>query len=328
MQNFKSGFHVTSISGTYELEQFALELFHHQSQHNIIYRNYLQALKIAPAQIKSVAKIPFLPIGFFKRSQVVTGTFDPALVFSSSGTTGSLTSRHHLKNPELYEEVFTAGFRLFYGSPEQYSIFGLLPSYLERKGSSLVTMVQKLIELSGQPDSGFFLDDHEKLAHMLTRNEENGKKSLLLGVTFALLDFAEKYSMPLKNTIVMETGGMKGRREELTREEVTLVLKDAFHLENVHSEYGMTELLSQAYSRGNGIFHAPPWMRVFVRDPSDPLSCDGAGSGALNVIDLANIDSCAFIATEDLGRLYEDGSFEVLGRMDQADVRGCNLLVA
>ncbi len=307
--------------------QLILDVAKYQYDNNLLYHNYVSSLKIAWSSVDSFSKIPFLPIAFFKNHSIKTGQFQEEAIFSSSATTGTVPSQHFVKSVKQYEQTFFRIFEDFYGSPADYVILGLLPSYLERSGSSLIHMVQRLIEKSRNPDSGFFLYDHEKLAAILQKNDSSGKKTLLIGVTFALLDFAEHFQFPLKNTIIMETGGMKGRGEELTREEVANRLKIAFGVQTIHSEYGMTELMSQAYSKGNGLFKSPPWMKVLARDTSDPLSHSTHGTGALNIIDLANLDSCSFIATQDLGKVYENGEFEVSGRMDQSDVRGCNLLI-
>ena len=271
--------------------------------------------------------IPFLPISFFKSHTVSTGEYEPQQVFESSGTTQTTNSKHLVKDINLYRESFNKAFELFYGSVKEWCIIGLLPSYLERNNSSLVMMVDELIKESNHPDSGFYLYDFNGLKNTLQRLELQGTKTLLIGVTFALLDFAEKYPMNLKHTIVMETGGMKGRRKELTRGEVHQLLQQNLGVNCIHSEYGMTELLSQAYSKGDGRFVCPPWMKVLVRDEEDPLLVKNSGSGVLNVIDLANVYSCSFLATEDVGIVYEDGSFEILGRLDNSDIRGCSLLV-
>ncbi|HNF31775.1 MAG TPA: acyl transferase, partial [Bacteroidia bacterium] len=285
-------------------------------------------LNINPLKIDSISKIPFLPISFFKTKKVVTGNIDSsAIVFSSSRTTGTEPSLHYVSDISLYEKAFTQAFNHFYTSTDQWCILALLPSYLEREGSSLVYMCQHLVEKTGKKNSGFYLNDFRKLADTITVNEQRGIKTLLIGVSFALLDFAHAYPMPLKNTVIMETGGMKGRRKEMIRQELHAILKEAFLLNVIHSEYGMTELLSQAYSSGNGIFHCPPWMKVFVRDSNDPLSESIPGQGGINIIDLANINSCCFISTQDIGRVYDDGTFEILGRFENAEVRGCNLLI-
>jgi hypothetical protein len=308
-------------------EQVALELFQLQVNGNQLYRSFIRALKIDLAKVDSVASIPFLPVSFFKSHEVVTGDFVPEVVFESSGTTQTGNSRHLVKSVDLYRRSFIKGFELFYGSPETWCIIGLLPPYLERKNSSLVMMVNDLIKLSTHPESGFYLYEHDKLAEVLKRNEAAKQKTLLIGVTFALLDFAEIFRFPLTCTTVMETGGMKGRRKEITRLEVHQILKDAWQLSSVHSEYGMTELLSQAYSQGDGLFRCPPWMKIILRDEDDPLTVKTTTqSGLINVIDLANIYSCAFIATDDIGKLYAGHSFEVIGRMDSSDVRGCSLM--
>jgi len=323
MKNLPDPFSITTDD---ERNTAVLAVFRHQAQHCAIYREYLQAIKINPHAIQSAAAIPYLPIAFFKTHRVVTEDFTPEITFTSSGTTGNNTSRHEVRSLNVYRNSFQRAFELQYGSPSQYVICALLPSYLEREGSSLILMAEELIA-QAQPGSGFFLKHHHELREQLLRNEGEGKKNLVLGVTFALLDFAEQMPTPLPNTIFMETGGMKGRRKELIREEVHRILKQAFGVSQIHSEYGMTELLSQAYSHGDGLFRCPPWMRVSVRDVQDPLSNYSSGKGGLNIIDLANIDSCAFIATQDLGVVHTDGSFEVTGRFDHADVRGCNLMV-
>ena len=308
-------------------ETLALEVFGFQSVYNPVYKAYIEAMRVNPASVSSLKQIPFLPIRFFKSHTVQTTSFEPEAVFESSGTTGSINSRHLVKDLSLYQESFEKGFELFYGPAKNYCILGLLPSYLERNNSSLVLMVDKLIKLSEYPQSGLYLDEYEKLFELLHELEQRKQKILLIGVTFALLDFAEKYALPLNHTIVMETGGMKGRREEMIRQEVHDILIKAFDTGFIHSEYGMTEMLSQAYSKGNGIFNCPPWMKVLVRDEEDPLLIKEQGSGVINVIDLANIYSCSFIATDDAGKLKADGSFEVAGRIDGSDLRGCSLMV-
>lgn len=315
-------------------EALALEIFRFQSQHCPVYAAYLQALKVNPADVSSLAQIPFLPVRFFKSHAVQTTLFEPAAIFESSGTTGSINSRHLVKDLSLYEESFIKGFEQFYGPVKKWCIIGLLPSYLERKkdlpaanDSSLVFMVSKLIQLSEHLQSGFYLNEYDKLFVLLRELEKKQQKTLLIGVTFALLDFAERYSLPLQFTTIMETGGMKGRRKEMIRPEVHTKLKQSFSIDTIHSEYGMTELLSQAYSEKEGIFKCPPWMKAMVRDEEDPLLVKEQGTGVFNVIDLANIYSCSFIATDDAGKINADGSFEVLGRVDGSDLRGCSLLV-
>ena len=310
-----------------EFTGLALEIFHFQYAHNGLYRAWVDALGIRPQVVGALVEIPFLPVSFFKTDEVRTTEFIPEALFESSGTTGTGGSRHAVKDLNLYRRSFTLGFQQFYGSVEDYCIIGLLPAYLERSNSSLVVMVHELIGLSHHPDSGFYLYEHETLYQVLLRLEAAGQKVLLIGVTFALLDFAEKYSMQLKHTIIMETGGMKGRRKEITRPELHAFLQEKLGVSAVHAEYGMTELLSQAYSSGGGRFFCPPWMKVLVRKEDDPLDVGERGEGLLNIIDLANIYSCSFIAVDDIGFIHEDGGFEVAGRMDHSDVRGCSLMV-
>lgn len=309
-------------------EELAVDLFHFQYEHNPVYNQYVNSLPIVGRTIRSLAQIPFLPIQCFKTHTIKTTAFEPQAVFESSGTTQTINSRHYVKHLDLYKQSFLTAFGQFYGPVQDWCVIGLLPSYLERRHSSLVVMVDELIRQSGHAASGFYLYEHEKLHGLLQELEVKGQKTILIGVTFALLDLAEKFPLPLKHTIVMETGGMKGRREEITRQQVHDILQAAFGLPAIHAEYGMTELLSQAYSAGAGILHCPPWMKVLVREEDDPFAIRQAGSGILNVIDLANIYSCSFIATEDVARVYEDGSFEVQGRMDNSDIRGCSLMVA
>jgi Acyl-protein synthetase, LuxE len=307
-------------------------LFRLQYEHNKIYKIYVDALKIDPLQVREIEEIPFLPIEFFKSGGVTTSGFVPEVIFESSGTTAEKTSRHFVKKMSVYEESFMRGFKLVYGNPSKFCILGLLPGYLERKNSSLIFMVDGLIRASRDYHSGFYLHNHEKLYQTLIRCEIKEQPVLLVGVTFALLDFAEKFSIKLNYTTVMETGGMKGRREEITREQVHSVLKQKLGLKNIHSEYGMTELLSQAYSKNKGLFYCPPWMKVMIREENDPFAITARSprqkpsSGLLNIIDFANIYSCCFIATDDVGRLHQNGSFEVLGRSDTSDIRGCGLL--
>ncbi len=312
----------------------ALELFNHQYRHNALYRQFCDSLHINPAGVDAVKKIPFLPVSFFKTHAIKTGEFEPAAVFESSGTTQATKSKHFVKDLSLYRKSFTTCFEKFYGHPKHKCILGLLPAYLERKDSSLVLMVDELIKAGNNPLSGFYLYDHEKLHSTILHNELLKLPTLLMGVTYALLDFAEAFPMQLKHTLVMETGGMKGRREELTRPEVHAQLQKQLGISLVHSEYGMTELLSQAYSKGDGIFHCPGWMKVVLRDEDDPfqiiMAADAQNkprTGLINVIDLANIHSCCFIATDDVGRLHTNESFEVLGRADNSDVRGCSLML-
>ena len=324
---FEQGYHKIFEKGSLDFEALALDIFRYQRKNNAVYGAYVEALGVDPSRVERLEAIPFLPIRFFKTHAVKTGDFEPEVVFESSGTTGMVNSRHLVKDLSLYKESFTRAFDLFYGPVSDYCILGLLPSYLERGNSSLVLMVDELIRRSGHAQSGFYLDEYAKLAGLLKELEARQQKTLLIGVSFALLDFAEQYRFPLKHTIIMETGGMKGRRKELIRAELHAILQQAFSVNNIHSEYGMTELLSQAYSKGAGIYHCPPWMKVLLRDDEDPLHVLRSGAGIVNVIDLANIHSCSFIATDDAGKVYEDGSFEVLGRVDGSDMRGCSLLV-
>lgn len=307
-----------------------LELFRFQYVHNAVYKRFVDALNCDVAKVNGIHQIPFLPISLFKQFSIQTTTFEPEVIFESSGTTGMATSRHLVKDHQLYQDSFMIAFEQFYGPVEDYCILGLLPSYLERSSSSLVYMVQHMIGISKHPLSGFYLYNFEELYQTLQQLERSGQKTLLIGVTYALLDFAEAYPQQLSNTIIMETGGMKGRKKELLRMEVHDQLKQAFGVSQIHSEYGMTELLSQAYSSSDGIFHTPNWMRIVLREEDDPLALitetQKQVSGAINVIDLANVYSCSFIATDDVGRLYPDGDFEVLGRMDNSDIRGCSLL--
>ena len=304
--------------------QIVLEVFRHQYFHNAVYGDYCKAIGRTPERVAQWEDIPFLPISFFKSHAVKTGDFEPVAVFKSSGTTGLTNSRHYIHDLTLYEKSFFSCFDLFYGRPENYCILGLLPSYLEQGDSSLVYMVDGLIRKSKHPLSGFYLYDHQQLAETLQKLESEGQPAILFGVTYALLDFAEQHALPLKHTTIIETGGMKGRKKELTKAELYQQLKAAFFLSEIHAEYGMTELLSQAYSV-DGLYRCPPWMRVILRDETDPFSV-GGNAGAINVIDLANLYSCSFIATEDLGKLHPDGRFEVLGRMDNTDIRGCSQL--
>jgi len=307
-------------------EERALSIFRFQAQHNPTYKNYLQIIGVDPLRINSLLKIPFLPIEFFKTHKVVTTDFIPEMTFESSGTTMKNTSRHYVRKASLYKDSLEKGFRLFYGEPRTWCIIGLLPSYLERQNSSLVFMVNELMAIASHKQSGFYLKDFEKLASELSVLERNKQKTLLIGVTYALLDFAEQYPMRLEHTRIMETGGMKGRRQEITREAVHEFLKNCFRVPGIDSEYGMSEILSQAYAVNDGIFRCPPWMKVFLRDEDDPLSTSIGNTGFINIIDLANFYSCSFIATDDLGKQVQ-GGFQVLGRSDLSDMRGCNLLV-
>lgn len=309
-------------------ETIALEIFKKQYNGNQIYKAYVNALHISVDSVQSLTAIPFLPISFFKTHQVVCKGELPKLFFESSGTTAATNSRHFVADPQLYEHALLKGFESFYGTPKDYTFLALLPSYLERKNASLVYMTKLLMKESGHTANGFYLTEWEELAQTLQQLNVQNQKTILLGVTFALLDFATAYPMNLQNTIVMETGGMKGRKEEWTRTEVHDFLQKQWNLKNIHSEYGMTELLSQAYATHNGIFKPSPTMKVLIRDINDPFEIKKSGNGCLNIIDLANVHSCAFIATEDIGTLYENGSFEVNGRMDHSALRGCSLMTA
>jgi hypothetical protein len=305
----------------------ALYCWQYQFKTNKIYKEWCRLMHADAASIQTCSSFPFLPISFFKTHKVVSSLFDPAHVFESSGTTGTVNSRHYVRDAGLYRQSFMHGFEMFYSSVKDWCIVGLLPAYLERENSSLIVMVDALINESNHEQSGFYLYEFAQVKELLTALELQQQKTLLIGVTFALLDFSEQFPMQLKHTVIMETGGMKGRRKELTRQEVHTGLIKSFGVDTIHSEYGMTELLSQAYSKGNGRFYCPPWMRVLVRDEEDPLIVKEQGRGVLNIVDLANIDSCSFIATDDVGIVYEDGSFEVHGRIDNSDIRGCSLLV-
>ncbi len=308
-------------------EALALKVFRYQYAQNLVYQKWVNALSVNIDGITGIMQIPFMPVTFFKQHAVTSGHFKPEVVFESSGTTQSVNSRHLVKDVSIYKKSFTKGFTRFYGNPKDCCIIGLLPAYLERQGSSLVYMVSDLINQSAHPQSGFYLYEFEKLAVLLKELEARQQKTILIGVTFALLDFAALHPMQLRHTIIMETGGMKGRKREMIRPEVHAFLQQQLGVQNIHSEYGMTELLSQAYSFEKGIFNSVPWMKILLRDEEDPLHLMDEGKGIINVIDLANIYSCSFIATDDVGIIRHDRSFEVIGRMDVSDVRGCNLLV-
>ncbi len=318
---------IFNIDSSKAFEVKALEVFRYQFHHNKTYRSFCDLLYKHPSDVTSIKDIPFLPIQFFKSHTIVSNTHPIELVFTSSGTTGPTVSKHHITDAKLYQESYRKGFEQFYGRIEEYTILALLPNYLEREGSSLVYMVNDLIKHSKHPDSGFYLNNFEALSSKLNALEKQQRKTLLIGVSFALLDLIERYTFNLNHTIIMETGGMKGRRKEIIRKALHEKLKEGFHVDHIHSEYGMTELLSQAYSLGNGIFNCPPWMKVLTRETEDPLTLKQDNkTGGINIIDLANINSCAFIATQDLGRVYEDGRFEIIGRFDHSDIRGCNLM--
>lgn len=319
---------IFSISNEIDFEKTALEIFRYQAENNLVYKEYLQHLKKDVESISKINQIPFLPIEFFKSHKVVSSKNSAKEIFTSSGTTGAFTSRHYVPDLSIYEYSFTLGFEQFYGSIKNYCVLALLPSYLEREGSSLIYMMEHLIKDSNHPKSGFYLHNHEELIKTIADLKKSNQKILLLGVSFALLDLAEKYKLDFSNVIIMETGGMKGRRKEITREELHAFLCKQLNVPLIHSEYGMTELLSQAYSKGKSLFQTPNWMKIMIRDTYDPFSYEKTGkSGGVNIIDLANVHSCSFLETQDLGKIHSDGSFEILGRFDNSDIRGCNLLV-
>jgi len=323
---------IFTISSQKQFEKIALKVFRFQYENNLVYREFCDFLKTDVQKVKSLEQIPFLPIQFFKSHQVVSndsGALGPIQeIFTSSGTTGMVTSKHFVTDVSLYEESYRQGFSQFYGNIEDYVVLALLPSYLEREGSSLIYMVEDLIQMTNNPESGFYLHNHKELIEKMTRLDNSGQNVILIGVTYALLDLIEKHPFQLQNTIIMETGGMKGKRKEMIREELHEQLCQGFGVTAIHSEYGMTELLSQAYSLGNGLFECSSWMQILVRDTEDALTYVSAGkTGGINVIDLANINSCSFIATQDLGKKNPNNSFEVLGRFDNSDIRGCNLMV-
>lgn len=319
---------IFTIASHKQFEKIALKVFRFQYENNLVYREFCDFLKTDVQKVKSLPQIPFLPIQFFKSHEVVSNTNAIQETFTSSGTTGMITSQHLVTDVSLYEQSYRLAFSEFYGNIEDYAVLALLPSYLERSGSSLIYMVKDLIELSNNEHSGFYLHNYDELISKLTELDNSGQNVILIGVTYALLDLIEKQNFQLKNTIIMETGGMKGHRKEMIREELHQILSQGFGVPSIHSEYGMTELLSQAYSLGNGIFECPSWMYILIRDTEDALSyVDYGKTGGVNVIDLANINSCSFIATQDLGKKQPNNTFEVLGRFDHSDIRGCNLMV-
>lgn len=319
---------IFSIQNDKQFNETALAIFKYQAENCSVYKEFISHLKVTPSQVSDIKDIPYLPISFFKTHKVVSNTEAEDIIFSSSGTTGQSQSKHYVTDVTVYEDSFNKAFQQFYGAAKDTCILALLPSYLERDGSSLIYMVDALLQQSEHPQSGYFLHNHDELYARLVERKKTGEKTILIGVTYALLDFLEKHPINFPDLIVMETGGMKGKRKEMVREELHDILKSGFGVEMIHSEYGMTELLSQAYSSGNGIFDCPNWMKIVLRDTNDPLTLlNNHQTGGINIIDLANINSCSFIATQDLGRLLHNGSFEVLGRFDNADIRGCNLLV-
>jgi phenylacetate-coenzyme A ligase PaaK-like adenylate-forming protein len=320
--------YIFTISSQKQFEKIALKVFRYQYENNLVYQEFCDFLKVEKGNVKSLEQIPFLPIQFFKSHDVVSNSNPIQETFTSSGTTGIITSKHLITDVSFYEESYRNAFSEFYGNIEDYAVLALLPSYLEREGSSLIYMVKDLIALSNNPNSGFYLNNYDSLIEKLIALDNSGQNVLLIGVTYALLDLIEQQQFQLKNTIIMETGGMKGKRKEIIREELHEILCKGFGVSTIHSEYGMTELLSQAYSLGHGIFECPNWMNILIRDTEDAMSyVTSAKTGGINIIDLANINSCSFIATQDLGKKYPNNSFEVLGRFDNSDIRGCNLMV-
>ena len=319
---------VFNIQNQSDFKTCALQVFRHQFKNNAIYRSFCDLLYIHSSDVKEIEEIPFLPIQFFKSHAVLSSTQAVKETFTSSGTTGSSVSKHMVTDLSWYTKSYTKGFEHFYGPIEEYTVLGLLPNYLERDGSSLIYMVDDFIKKSNKPASGFYLNNLTELSKTLIALDKKGEKVLLIGVTFALLDLIERQQFKLQNTIIMETGGMKGRRKEIIRNELHEILCAGFGVSKIHSEYGMTELLSQGYSSGDGVFDCPPWMKILARDTEDALTMVGTNkTGGLNVIDLANYNSCSFIATQDLGKVDNNGCFEVLGRFDHSDIRGCNLMV-
>jgi len=319
---------IFNIKSEAQFTEIAIAVFKHQFKNNKVYRSFCDLINKHPSDVTEVEQIPFLPIQFFKTREVLSAVEEIDEIFTSSGTTGSITSKHFVTDINLYKESYLKGFAHFYGNIEEYVVLALLPNYLERNGSSLVFMVDDLIAKSKNAESGFYLNNIDELTKKLIKLEEKGQKIVLIGVSFALLDLIEKHQFNLKNTIVMETGGMKGRRKELIRNELHQLLQEGFGVDKIHSEYGMTELLSQAYSKGNGVFETPPWMKILARDTEDALTILPRGkAGGINVIDLANYNSCSFIATQDLGKVHENETFEIIGRFDNSDIRGCNLMV-
>lgn len=327
MKALKPNFNLKEISKKNFLAR-ALEVFQYQANNNPVYKEYLQRLACDFKAVDSLEKIPFLPISFFKTHKIITEEQATQITFLSSGTTGIERSKHFVADIALYETAFRKGFQHFFGNIQDYTILSLLPSYLEQKNSSLVYMINDLINQSKNKDSGFFLHNHNELINKLIALDSKEKKVLLIGVSYALLDLIEKQKFSLNNTFIMETGGMKGRRKELIKSELHELLKKGFGVSTIYSEYGMTELLSQAYSLGKGLYQTPPWMKIFIREVEDPFTILPKGkSGGINIVDLANINSCSFIATQDLGKIHSNEQFEILGRFDHSDIRGCNLMI-
>ena len=319
---------IFDVSNEWQFNDLALEIFQFQFTNNPVYKSWCESLNRTPANVKHLNQVPFLPVEFFKNFSVKSWQGDPIITFSSSGTTGQITSQHQVADTYIYERSLTMGFQLEYGKPSDWIIIGLLPAYLERPGSSLVYMTEILIRESGQRESGFYLNNYEELAHLLKRLKEDNRKVWLIGVSFALLDLAEKQPEVWEKLVVVETGGMKGRRKEMIRTDLHETIQSNWQIPRLHSEYGMTELFSQAWMNDSGRFHTPPWMKVMIRETDDPFSyAENGKTGGINVVDFANLDSCAFISTSDLGKKFDDETFDVLGRFDHSDVRGCNLMV-
>lgn len=319
---------IFSIYSDAQFEQMAIQIFHYQYERNDIYRQFVDGIRVLPKDVKTIYHIPFFPVEFFKTRRVVSFKEQEQLIFTSSGTTKGTTSNHFVFDVSIYEKSFLKAFELFYGPAKEYCFLALLPSYMERQGSSLIYMTDYLIKQSNHSESAFYLNNYEELASILKVLENKKTKTILIGVSYALIDFVDQFPLQLKNTIVMETGGMKGRKKEMVRAELHQQLSDKLGVRSIHSEYGMTELLSQAYSKSDGKYNSPPWMKVLIRDTNDPFHHLTINkTGGINVIDLANIHSCSFIATQDLGKITTDGSFEVLGRFDNSDLRGCNLMI-
>ena len=319
---------IFNINNDKQLNKISLQIFNYQLTHNIVYQTYIKELNINTSKIKHYKDIPFLPIDFFKTHKIISPNKKPETIFRSSGTSGMTRSEHHIADLSVYEKSFLQTFKLFYGKPEDYIFLALLPSYSEQDSSSLIYMVEKLMQISNNPDNGFYLYNHSQLNDKLSELEKQNRKTILFGVSFALIDFFENYYINLKNTIIIETGGMKGRKKEIVREELHKIIKKATGLKHIHSEYGMTELLSQAYAKEENKYANPPWMKILIRDTNDPFSfLPKRQSGGINIIDLTNIYSCSFIETKDLGKLHPDNTFEILGRFDNSDIRGCNLMV-
>ena len=319
---------ILNISSSQEFEKFSIQIFNQQFEKNTIYRKFCRLTGKNPSNIKSSFEIPFLPIQFFKTHKIISSNQPIRKTFHSSGTTKDNLSKHHITDLKLYEDCFLKIFMDFYGHPSKYNIIALLPTYLENKNSSLIYMVNKLIEKSENKHSGFYLDNYKELKEKLLYLEGGGKKTILFGVSYALLNLIDFHKFKLKKTTIIETGGMKGNRKELIKSELHEILKNGFGVKNINSEYGMTELMSQAYSIHNEKFKSPPWMKIYIRESEDPMNVKTDNkSGGINIIDLANYNSCSFIATDDLGKLDKDGNFEILGRLDNSDQRGCNLLI-